>query len=396
MNDESTKYRIAQLLAKEQINNLSDIEQAELLNWKQEALENENLYQIIHHGQRKLKRDNYVKSLNIDAAWKNVESKTNPNARKHIRLNPWIGRIAAIFLFGAILTTVFVITKNSVDTPIAQSSINIEPGSSKAVLQLHNGQMVQLEDTLNERIVEKDGTTISNQSGTLTYLASTPTQEALHNTVSVPVGGEYQLTLADGTKVWLNSDSKITFPVQFNQDKRNVWIEGEAYFEVTHDATKPFIVHTSIHDVRVLGTSFNICAYPDENNSVTTLVEGSVAVKYGDETKEVSDILEPNQQLVLNIKTMHTQKKAVNTYQYTAWKDGRLVFKNQDVNTIMRNVARWYDIDVFYQNEEVQQLTFSIDMERYDSFEKVKQIMELTEDIEFITDGRTVLVKKIY
>ncbi|MCT4601297.1 MAG: FecR family protein, partial [Marinifilum sp.] len=269
-----TEYKIAQLLSKELIDDLTLEEEQVLENWKNSSIDNQNLYEIIKAGEKRKARDNFVISLNKKTAWDKVHQEIKPR-KKVIRLKEWSLRIAAILIIAVLLGSLYHISTKDIEIEEELAQIPIEPGSSKAILKLHNGKTLQLENVENDSIIEKDGTLISNRKGQLAYALSEENNEKiLYNQVKVPVGGEYQLTLADGTNVWLNSDSEIRYPVQFNQDTRKVWIAGEVYFDVAHNKKKSFVVNVRNIEIEVLGTKFNVEAYDDHKNVTTSLIEG--------------------------------------------------------------------------------------------------------------------------
>ena len=170
--------------------------------------------------------------------------------------------------------------------------------------------------------------------------------EVLYNTLKVPTGGFYQLELSDGTRVWLNAESELRFPVQFGVGKREVYLRGEAYFDVRKDTSRRFVVHLRESNVTVLGTSFNVKAYGDEDYIYTTLVEGQVRFTSEKEHEEVT--LRPGMQSVLNLKSGKTELKEVEVEQFTAWRQGRFVFPSTTLGDLMCQLKRWYDIDVVY------------------------------------------------
>ena len=195
------------------------------------------------------------------------------------------------------------------------------------------------------------------ESGTLVYKANlhNETAEVMYNTVTIPRGGEYCLELADGTKVWLNAETELRFPVNFSDKTRDVYLKGEAYFQVSKDELHAFQVHTSMGTVAVLGTSFNVRDYADEQKVVTTLEMGKVMYVSGENKKEI--ILTPGFQ-VQEEKTGEIKMKKVDVMQYVGWREGKYVFENTALVDIMRTLERWYDIDVVYVDPVVKRLSF--------------------------------------
>lgn len=214
-------------------------------------------------------------------------------------------------------------------------------------------------------------------------------QEEIFNTLVIPVGGLYELELSDGTWVWLNSVSQLRYPVQFMGKERKVYLSGEAYFDVKTDSLRPFIVESGGMNVRVYGTEFNVTAYRDEKLR-TTLVQGKVGIKVDGE-KEL--LLRPGQMAEYDAQTKHLEVQEVNTYLYTAWKEGTFAFKDETIEEIMGRLSRWYDLNVFYANEEVKKQLYDGIIPQVKDFEDVLRMIEGTATIHFEIKGNTVIVR---
>lgn len=258
---------------------------------------------------------------------------------------------AAVFLFLMGGAAYFILqdrnTENTAINPTKITTNDIAPGGNVATLTLADGSTISL-DSANTGSLAQQGqsTIIKLDDGQLAYEqdARNSTSIAIqYNTVSTPRGGQYQLVLADGSKVWLNAESSIRFPASFAGKERNVEITGEAYFEVAHNASKPFIVQANSVDIKVLGTSFNVNAYEDESSMKTTLLEGSVEVSMG----RASSILKPGEQAHVSSKSDNIQVvKNVNIEEIVAWKNGFFYFNEDNIEAVMKKIARWYDVDV--------------------------------------------------
>jgi ferric-dicitrate binding protein FerR (iron transport regulator) len=384
-----TEYKIAQLLSKELIDDLTLEEEQVLENWKNSSIDNQNLYEIIKAGEKRKARDNFVISLNKKTAWDKVHQEIKPR-KKVIRLKEWSLRIAAILIIAVLLGSLYHISTKDIEIEEELAQIPIEPGSSKAILKLHNGKTLQLENVENDSIIEKDGTLISNRKGQLAYALSEENNEKiLYNQVKVPVGGEYQLTLADGTNVWLNSDSEIRYPVQFNQDTRKVWIAGEVYFDVAHNKKKSFVVNVRNIEIEVLGTKFNVEAYDDHKNVTTSLIEGSVQLRKEAE----SVIINPDQQAIIRDNEKQFAIRNVDAKKLALWKDGVFYFQEASLGTIMEKLERWYGIKVFFMNQSVKEKRFSVEVQRYENIEKILDILSRTEKVNFEIKSNIVTVK---
>lgn len=223
------------------------------------------------------------------------------------------------------------------------------PGTNKAVLTLADGSTVEL-DSAHIGVLSKQGKSIVNNTsnGKLIYTAGNTGDEAIPqiNTLATPRGGQYQIVLPDGSKVWLNATSSIKYPTFFNGKDRRVEITGEVYFEVAKNAAMPFIVKTSNTEIEVLGTHFNVMAYDDENATKTTLQEGAVKIR----SANWSGTLKPGQQAIQSKQNVNTIKE-VDVDQELAWKNGLFQFADDDIQSIMRKVCRWYDLSVVYEGD---------------------------------------------
>ena len=306
---------------------------------------------------------------------------------RHRILN--ICKYAAIFIFPVAIATVAIYKSGNEPQPLSQVEEQIVPGGKKAVLILDNGEAIDLKSTSGVELKEKDGTVIQVDSTVLNYQqAPARTSEKLaYNKVNVPRGGEYQLMLSDGSKVQLNSMSSIRFPVQFAQDCRLVELEGEAYFEVSKTG-QPFIVQTKGMKIEVLGTTFNISAYANEEYQ-TTLVSGSVKVQ----TENGSNrILKPSEQACITPGSNQINVRNVDTAFYTSWIHGKINFKDQRLDDIMKTLARWYDMDVVYENEATKELRFGCYVNRYNEITPLVKLLEQTGRVTVTVEGKTIKI----
>lgn len=272
---------------------------------------------------------------------------------------------------------------------VAQS---IVPGSNKAVLVLADGTEHDLSSG-NNSVITEEGSEIKNSGNKLEYTSkSAQTTETKYNTLKIPRGGEYFLVLADGTKVWLNSETTLRFPVQFASDIRRVELTGEAYFEVSRNENVPFIVSSGNQQVKVLGTQFNISSYPDNQSILTTLVEGSVEVSLEGNPAEKT-MLKPSEQSYLSMNESQILKRNVDVAQYVAWKDGRFVFQDQMLEDIMKTLSKWYDVQVVFTNEDDKKLRFTGNLERYTDFNNILGKIERTNEVEFEITDKLITIK---
>ncbi|WP_341835925.1 FecR domain-containing protein [Chitinophaga pollutisoli] len=264
---------------------------------------------------------------------------------RRLPVRRWVAAAAVLLLLGA--GGAFFLTRPSSKSPsVAEakpiSAADIAPGSDKAVLTLADGSVVTL-DSAGNQVIRQGETLVRQQNGKLLYSVAGHPVAAGFNTLTVPRGGQFQIVLPDGSRVWLNSTSKLRFPTAFHDNKRVVELEGQGYFEVSKDALKPFIVQTQAANVEVLGTGFDVMAYPDERTMNTTLLEGAVKVK---------DVrLKPGQQARLEHATGTITVAPADVQQVIAWKTGFFEFDNADIDDILRQAARWYDVEVVYRGK---------------------------------------------
>lgn len=309
-------------------------------------------------------------------------------------INPQIFTIVAVAasILALVYFQFFQPEKTMEQPQIEQSAQSIVPGSNKAVLVLADGTEHDLSQK-NNTLIDEDGLKIRNSGNKLEYSSkNAQATEIKYNTLKIPRGGEYFLVLADGTKVWLNSETTLRFPVQFASDVRMVELTGEAFFEVTKNEKIPFIVSSNNQQVRVLGTQFNISSYPDDHSTLTTLVEGSVEVSLQGNPSEKT-MLKPNEQSYLSANENVIQKRNVDVSQYVAWKDGRFVFQDQTLESIMKTLSKWYDVQVVFANENSRNLKFTGNLERYSDFSNILGKIERTNEVEFEIKDKLITIK---
>lgn len=259
------------------------------------------------------------------------------------------------------------------------------PGGNKARLILGNGQAVVLDQAADgfigegEQVHKKDAELVYGTSGT-----------AEINTLITPNGGQYRVQLGDGTKVWLNAASSLQYPAAFNDNHRTVTLSGEAYFEVAQNASKPFFVKVNGMTVQVLGTHFNVNAYADEQQITTTLLEGAVRVVAGN--RQVT--LAPGEQSALDAQSGALLRSAGDAENAVAWKNGLFTFKNDELAAIMRDVSRWYDVEVVYEEGLNEKIHVTGAMRRQEYLAQALKILELTADLRFEVQGKKVTVRK--
>jgi transmembrane sensor len=389
MTDFEKTEQIARLLVAKKNRTLTPAEKQVLDDWLQENAGNQKIHDSLMDDARISAKMKELSGYDVHKAFDKFIQTGQKRSARFIRRALRVAAVLIPFLFGIY----FLFQKDEpavVEQPVAETTI--EPGSSRAILKLADGTVVDLEKEA-KKIATENGTVINNNKKEVVYQKGqeqAKPQEVEYNSIEIPRGGEYQLTLSDGTRVWLNSETSIRFPVFFLGKKRDVQLTGEAYFEVAENKNMPFIVHTGETDIHVTGTAFNVRAYSGEKNMAATLVEGEVNV-IRNQTKETLR-LKPGQQAV--VSGLETHVGEVNVEQFIAWKNGRIYFENNSLEEILSNLARWYDVEVNYTDENLKKLRFSIDVERYTEFNRVFEIIELTRKVKFSINKNEVTVMK--
>ncbi|WP_257668401.1 FecR family protein [Parapedobacter tibetensis] len=292
----------------------------------------------------------------------------------------WFAATASLLLIATIASLYRSESKN---TPVPQL-VDIAAGGNKAMLKLADGQTVNLDSSqhgvmiLSDRLLYRDSTLAGNIHDDY------ETREDVYNEIVTPRGGTYQVVLADGTRVWLNADSRLKFPQRFGQ-KREVTLVGEAYFEVTKSQNRPFVVKTVGQEIVVLGTSFNVAAYADEPSEQTTLVEGEIVVATAQSTRQLT----PGDQAVVRGNGIAVGQ--VDTSPFVAWKSGFIAFNEETLERIMRDISRWYDVDIHFEEVD-NQLRFGGTVSRYANVSEVLRRLELTGQVHFKIEERGIVV----
>lgn len=387
--DEKLKTRldIARLFAKKLADGLDEEETRRLEQWLAEsprhAAEWERLRQEVAPGGRSVELQREGARL-VERRWREFRQRVMGG-----RQRLWIQaiRYAAIVLV-PLAAAAYLWTMFHPAEPATEAETPIVPGTFRAQLTLDDGRTVALDSTAFRSIGQLPEATVKVADRVLTYTRSdhAAPAEVKYNTLEIPRGGEYALQLADGSRVWLNAETRLRYPVTFAGTERRVELTGEAYFEVSKDATRPFIVRANGVDVRVLGTSFNVAAYGAE--VVTTLVEGRVAVEAGSERVT----LEPDRQAVWDGKQMEVRQ--VDASNYGLWRKGIFYFEDRRLEEILDALARWYGVEVFYVNPETKDMRFTVEIKRYENIDVILRRIAQTERVHFGVSGRTVTVQE--
>ena len=312
--------------------------------------------------------------------------------RKRLRVAMWMAGAACVAVVCIILLQWKQIEVLLPKTSTIVKQENIFPAEMKAILVRADGEQVVLGKEY--RNWEEIGNVlIAADSTGLEYnrLKQTNADTVVFNQLIVPRGGLYLLVLADGTRVWMNSDSHLKYPVMFAGGKREVILSGEAYFDVVKDKSAPFIVRTESGNIEVLGTEFNIKCYSDETALVTTLVNGKVKF---DDGINPSVILKPEEQLVFEKENRQSIVRKVNVNHYISWKDNRLSFQGETLDMIMKTLSRWYNVEVVFEDSTLKALEFSGNLDRFTDIQEFLSLFELGVNVKFEVKNRTVYIRK--
>lgn len=365
-------------------------QEKELDEWRSVSPRHEELFQRMlssEHVEKSISR--FVKTEEEEErGWWQLQQKARSG--RSVRKIKWFPYAAAIVLILSV-GGVFYFSGDKEQTeilPIAKNEVQV-PGS-RAVLILPDGRKVDLENEVLRSDLAQSDSLLLVSARSLKYrdIDSPDTTEIFH-TLEIPRGGEYLLTLSDGTMIYLNSESTLSFPVKFQGKERKVYLTGEAYFKVAKNTEHPFVVTAGELEVLVTGTTFGVRAYKDEKDIQTTLESGQVTVRV--EGKSVK--LVPNKQVLFNKSTMGLEVRDVDVDLYLAWADGRLVYDNCPLEKILTDLGRWYNIDVFYSRDELRSYQFSLNMKKHEEFTQVLELIGKTGEVQFEIKDNTVIVK---
>ena len=363
-----------------------------LLNYLEQSGDQE-LKQVMQQ-QFSLKPQNSVVPIDVsEKILRRIHEKLDLEPEKTRPRVIYLKRIAiAASLLGIIVVSYFLIKRN-VSAPVVKAADthqfknDVSPGGNKATLTLADNSVIVLDDAKNGMLARQGASKIIKLNGKLLYeAAGQNTRQAVYNTISTPKGGQYQLELPDGSLVWLNASSSIHFPTSFIDHERRVQITGEAYFEVAKNAEKPFVVMVNKSEVQVLGTHFNINAYSDEDEMRTTLLEGSIRFVDGNNIS----VLRPGQQSQLSKNRIVSVQSNVDVNEVVAWKNGLFSFDDASIENIMRQLSRWYDVDIEYKGKTDD--IFVAEMSRNIRLSDVLKALELTGRVKFEIDGKKIIV----
>lgn len=381
---------IALLICKHIVGTVTAEELAVLDAWRKDSPQNEAVFQRLHD----------TKQLQVEHHRNRLTDYQRPLDDMKRRLGLGKARVRSLWLrYVAAAACVLLLAGGymlyqhlnhpQVERMTAATDSNlITPGTQQATLTLASGETVSLtSDGDHPMSLSGKGNALKRRQP-----VSKPLEEPLLATLSTPRGGEFSVVLEDGTEVWLNADSRLIYPEVFNGTERRVELTGEAYFKVTHDEAKPFVVVSGGQEVRVYGTEFNVHAYRDEADIYTTLVEGTIALRLTDDEQGRELLLTPGKQTAFNIEHAAFNVRQVDTEVVTSWRSGIFVFENQTLEQIMRTLSRWYDFDYEFKDQQTAQTVFMGSIPKYSSFDEVCDIFHKLGGIRLTQQGRHVVI----
>lgn len=379
---------VSRLIVKDLQGCISPEEKVMLDKWLEESSENREIYHRVQGRVNREERQRIIRKLNKRAAWERVDR--NTKKYRHPILRRCMKYAATIVLPLFMVGVGFYLIRDKEEIHPVAEMVKISPGVTKAELVLADGHKVVLGTETIDSLVSEEGVNIVKDGNGVSYLGNKEEGDLAYNIMRVPRGGEFKVRLQDGTLVYMNSETELKYPVRFVGKERRVYLSGEAYFEVQRDTTKPFIVVMNGNEVRVLGTEFNVRSYEDEKCQFTTLVAGKVLLTTHDH--RCIELL-PNEQGIVDPQG-DIRKEQVDVALYTAWKDGNFVFRKQSLEHIMEIVERWYDLKVTFEDEWCKQVSFSGNVERYDDFSKLAEMLEATGSVKFRMKNNEIYVTK--
>lgn len=365
---------------------LSEQEESELTAWLGASDENRRIFEQVKTFQDadkmlRLERDGYARQMA-----KRVMRQLAVNGQRRVRhdLWKWMGGVAAAVAI--IVCAVVWSLPEAEELPFARQEGQIVPGKVEAVLTFANGEKLHITDTTSEEVWKERLLVVDSACEGKAFVEEG--QAVTYNVLAVPAGGEFFYVLPDSTRVWINSDSELRFPTNFVDGVRRVELRGEAFFDVAHDRRSPFVVTLSGGDITVYGTRFNVTDYKETGLSAV-LVEGSIGFRslQGDTVR-----LTPSERMVYGGDETGISVEKVDTELYTAWIDHRFVFRGQTLEEIMSTLARWYDFDIVFADEEARTIRLSGRLNRYDDIRVLLRTYEEVAGVHFGIRGREIVV----
>ena len=380
---------IVQLIQLYLTGDLSEEEKVKLEDWIHGDSSRKRLFDEICE-ERNVARDLEVyERVNKESAWEKVVCRGNIKLQHSSRRLGLFRLVAAVMLPVMVAAGYFIreMKRDSLQQGVEIASI--EPGKSKAILRLGNNRVLEITKERETHVDVAEGVAATNNSSGMIYPEQVATGKTEYNVLEVPRGGEYTVTLSDGTVVHLNSGSELRYPVAFGAERREVFLSGEGYFEVVKDSVRPFFVNADKLKIRVCGTSFNVNTY-DLENIQTVLVEGKIGIQTMNMNTEY--MVKPGQLALYNQEKGTMEILNVDVLPYVAWKDHEFMFDDESLEKIMNRLSLWYDVDVFFQTASLKQLHFTGHLGRYDDISHILDAISGVTQVKFSVKGRTIIV----
>ena len=380
---------IVQLIQLYLTGDLSEEEKVKLEDWIHGDSSRKRLFDEICE-ERNVARDLEVyERVNKESAWEKVVCRGNIKLQHSSRRLGWYRWVAAVMLPVMVAAGYFIreMKRDSLQQGVEIASI--EPGKSKAILRLGNNRVLEITKERETHVDVAEGVAATNNSSGMIYPEQVATGKTEYNVLEVPRGGEYTVTLSDGTVVHLNAGSELRYPVAFGAERREVFLSGEGYFEVVKDSVRPFFVNADKLKIRVYGTSFNVNTY-DLENIQTVLVEGKIGIQTMNMNTEY--MVKPGQLALYNQEKGTMEILNVDVLPYVAWKDHEFMFDDESLEKIMNRLSLWYDVDVFFQTASLKQLHFTGHLGRYDDISHILDAISGVTQVKFSVKGRTIIV----
>ncbi len=380
---------IVQLIQLYLTGDLSEEEKVKLEDWIHGDSSRKRLFDEICE-ERNVVRDLEVyERVNKESAWEKVVCRGNIKLQHSPRRLGWYRWVAAVMLPVMVAAGYFIreMKRDSLQQGVEIASI--EPGKSKAILRLGNNRVLEITKERETHVDVAEGIAATNNSSGMIYPEQVATGKTEYNVLEIPRGGEYTVTLSDGTVVHLNSGSELRYPVAFGAERREVFLSGEGYFEVVKDSVRPFFVNADKLKIRVYGTSFNVNTY-DLENIQTVLVEGKIGIQTMNMNTEY--MVKPGQLALYNQEKGTMEILNVDVQLYVAWKDHEFMFDDESLEKIMNRLSLWYDVDVFFQTASLKQLHFTGHLGRYDDISHILDAISGVTQVKFSVKGRTIIV----
>lgn len=385
------KYEITRLISLYMVGEISREEMDRLMRWVEMSDANRAFFQKVSGDDAWKERYARYRKIDEKAAFTRFERRIKG---RRVYFRQWIGYAAAVCLVIGLVTWFWTGKDESKQSVVVAESI--QPGEMKATLKLSTGEEIRLDGKTEETVSAEGSMQVRNTNDGIIYerqdtLSGNGGDENRFNTLKTSRGGEYSVILSDGTVVYLNSASELRYPVQFNERERVVYFSGEGYFEVAKDRERPFHVVVDDMRIRVYGTEFNVNTFK-ETGVQTVLLEGSVGISVKGKQEEYR--LKPSQMAEFNRKDLSVEVKDVNPESFVAWKAGFFAFDEESLEEIMNTLARWYDVEVFYVNNDLKNLHFTGHLKRYDQITTILKAIESAVNVKFSVKGRTISVMK--